>query len=253
MLTVLSYNIHRGLDWLGRQTDPHALVASVLGFAPDICFLQEVPIENGFSSDEKNTQTALFKAFFEAGLEYHYYGKCITQQWGTQGNAIFSRFPLSPQSQYLLTCKSRNAEPRYLLHAKVDVPEYGLVDCFTTHLGLNFSTRSEELSELLTTLEDLSLAQSPIVLAGDFNDWTTQLHGRLTEAGNLEDAYKMKTGCFAKTFPSFLPVFPLDRLYVRNWVVDEVFRFKPREWRTFSDHLPVGVQLSIPSTLQPLS
>ena len=58
--------------------------------------------------------------------------------------------------------------------------------------------------------------QSPLILAGDFNDWRQKSALSLGNALNLKEVFVDSNGKRPKTFPARLPVLSLDRVYTRN-------------------------------------
>jgi endonuclease/exonuclease/phosphatase family metal-dependent hydrolase len=81
------------------------------------------------------------------------------------------------------------------------------------------------------------------VVAGDFNDWRHRATAILERRLGLTEVSAVHAGRAPRTFPSILPVFRLDRIYVRGFSIDgsRVHRGKP--WSMLSDHLAVSAEL----------
>jgi len=80
-------------------------------------------------------------------------------------------------------------------------------------------------------------------VAGDFNDWNERLDAPMRSIG-LQRA-TLHGGGVRPTFPSRVPVFALDRVYMRGFrcLTQEVPR--GAAWARMSDHLPLVVELEL--------
>jgi endonuclease/exonuclease/phosphatase family metal-dependent hydrolase len=81
---------------------------------------------------------------------------------------------------------------------------------------------------------------APLIIAGDFNDWRHKANRTLVEQLGVQEVFESSHGRTARTFPSLLPMFRLDRIYVRGLrVVDaRVHNAFPRG--RLSDHAALG-------------
>jgi endonuclease/exonuclease/phosphatase family metal-dependent hydrolase len=77
--------------------------------------------------------------------------------------------------------------------------------------------------------------KTPIILAGDFNDWDRKAAETLGECG-LHEAFQVKYGKSARTYPDFLPMLSLDRVYFKNLRLIDAKRLDESKWRRLSDH-----------------
>ena len=59
-------------------------------------------------------------------------------------------------------------------------------------------------------------ADEPLVVAGDFNDWGEKLDAPMCEIGLARAALQTPGAAAPRTFPSRVPVFSLDRIYIRG-------------------------------------
>lgn len=57
---------------------------------------------------------------------------------------------------------------------------------------------------------------SPLIIAGDFNDWRQKSCLSLGSALNLQEVFIDTLGQRPKTFPARMPLLSLDRIYTRN-------------------------------------
>jgi endonuclease/exonuclease/phosphatase family metal-dependent hydrolase len=92
-----------------------------------------------------------------------------------------------------------------------------------------------QVKKILRYLERIP-ARDAVILAGDFNDWASRLGATFTAHEFMEHSQK--------TFPSWLPLLPLDRIYTRNIQVQAFHSFTGAPWRGLSDHLPLAIDFS---------
>ena len=82
-----------------------------------------------------------------------------------------------------------------------------------------------------------------MIVAGDFNDWRQRATAILERGLGMTEVSTSRGGRAARTFPSFLPLLRLDRIYIRGFevVAAQVHRGAP--WSLLSDHLALGADL----------
>ena len=119
-------------------------------------------------------------------------------------------------------------EPRRAIKAEIETPA-GQVRVIATHLGLSIGERRAQARQLLELAGDASMTT---VVLGDFNDWFWAGAVRAV----LEREFPGRSRF--RTFPAFVPVLRLDRIYCRP---SHALRasFTDRRARLISDHLPV--------------
>ena len=106
---------------------------------------------------------------------------------------------------------------------------------------------------MIELLQEEAPGNSPLAVAGDFNDWRSMRSGvsraLSTELGLIE-VFEEINGKPARTFPAIFPMLTLDRIYVRGLRIEEVFRLHGDvdgvKWRGLSDHVGLAVKLSRP-------
>ena len=86
-------------------------------------------------------------------------------------------------------------------------------------------------------------AHEPLLVAGDFNDWGERLDDPMGRIGLLRAG--ARTGALASppTFPARVPVFALDRVYLRGFRCAGALVPRGAGWARMSDHLPLVVEL----------
>lgn len=168
ILRVASYNIHKGRSALGARESLSALRLGLYGLRPDLLFLQEVQGRNERESILDAQHESLGAAL---GMDVCY-GCNVIHAQTDHGNALLSRHPiLSFENQDI---SDHRMEQRGLLHATILVDETP-VHCIVVHLGLFAGGRSRQIQALLDRIKMLVPAQEPLLIAGDFNDWTNRL------------------------------------------------------------------------------
>jgi endonuclease/exonuclease/phosphatase family metal-dependent hydrolase len=113
------------------------------------------------------------------------------------------------------------------------------------HLDLLERGRKRQLQSLVDRVSEHVDSQSPLIVAGDFNDWNKKFSDPLSEQLNLRESAVVMTGDHARTFPSWRPFLPLDRVYVRKIEVKSHEVLWGAPWRKLSDHAAIVVELEI--------
>ena len=166
-LRVVSYNIHKGRSLGGREA-LHDLRLGLHGLRPDILFLQEVQGRNEarLNLDAQHESLA-------AALHMNVaYGCNAVRTLTDHGNALLCKFPILAFENEDVS--DHALEQRGLLHAQVDV-EGRQVHCFVVHLGLFAGSRVRQIEAMARRIQAKVPDQSPILIAGDFNDWRDEL------------------------------------------------------------------------------
>jgi endonuclease/exonuclease/phosphatase family metal-dependent hydrolase len=223
---VMTWNIHGGGP-SRRNRDLDRIVGFIRRHAPDIVALQEI---------DARRKTGLTEPAFEYlkdALGTHAAeARVITAPDGDYGHAVISRWPIRDTVLHDVSLEGR--EPRAALETTVETP-YGPLHVVAAHLGLSFRERRHQAA-LLAKLGRSGPPRSLIV--GDFNDWIWRGSVQCALAECMAERSRQRT------FPAWLPVFALDRVYCRP---SEIFikSWTDREARLSSDHLPVIAELKL--------
>ncbi len=162
-LTVVSYNIHRGVG-LDRRRDLDR-IADVIGeVGPDVVGLQEV-IREGSGVPEAD-QAAYLAARLE--MTELIMGETRVHGSGTYGNVVLSRLPVLGSGRCDLSYSMR--EPRGCVRVDFDIDGMPL-HVFNCHFGLALRERREQLGLLGAFIRASGRLAGPRVLLGDFNEW----------------------------------------------------------------------------------
>lgn len=223
-LRIASYNIHRcvghdGLLSVARVVD----VIRELGCG--IVGLQEVDNLADGQHDSMQLDYLARETAMEAIA-----GNTIVHHQGSFGNALLTRYPVIAVHRHDFSYGSR--EPRGALEVDLNIGGK-VVRVIVTHLGLRPIERRFQVREMLRLLHDIP-AEHMVVVLGDINEWLPigrplrWLHGMLGHSPA------------ERSFPAWLPLFALDRVWVRPRRTLLAFAtHRSLTARAASDHLPV--------------
>lgn len=231
MISVLSFNIHKGVCSLGLRRTLAGIRAMLKQLSPDVVMMQEV------RGGHESLAVSQFEELADDVWPHFAYGKNAVYDEGHHGNCILSRFPIAATKNHDISTNSY--ESRGLLLATVPVPDWPEpLELACTHLDLLHRGRSQQLAAIVGHLSDLPPTR-PLVLGGDFNDWTVRLSRPLGEHLALTEAFHHLNGAHVRTFPSFLPLLKLDRLYFRGLTATAASCPPTNHPAHLSDHLPI--------------
>ena len=248
-LRVATYNIHKGVRGIGprKRLEIHNLGLAVEALDADVVFLQEVRLFH--SREARRFERTHFgwpaqgQARFLApeGYEVAYRTNAVTRH-GEHGNALLSRWPIGDIGHHDVS--DHRFEQRGLLH--VPVAWNGItVHAIVVHFGLVHSSRVRQVQRLADFISRHVPADEPIVAAGDFNDWGEKLDGPMRECGLVRALPPQGTREHSLTFPSLMPIFSLDRFYLRGLGCRSTLVPRGLSWARMSDHLPLVAELEL--------
>jgi endonuclease/exonuclease/phosphatase family metal-dependent hydrolase len=246
-LRVATYNIHKGVRGVGprKRLEIHNLGLGIEALDADLVFLQEVRLFN--HRDARHFERTWFgwpeggQADFLApdGYEVAYRTNAVTRQ-GEHGNALLSRWPLGEVGHHDVS--DHRFEQRGLLHVPVHWngrPLHAVV----VHFGLAHRSRVRQVQRLARFLEAHVPADELLVVAGDFNDWGERLDAPMQEMGLQRARSTTDRVAQRLTFPSLVPVFSMDRIYIRGLQCRTTAVPRGTAWARMSDHLPLLAEL----------
>lgn len=242
-LRILTLNTHKGFTALNRRFILPELREAVRATATDIVFLQEVLGTHTQHSERYSNWPEVPQYEFLADSMWRdfSYGRNAIYPHGDHGNALLSKFPITHYENINISIGT--LEQRGLLHSVLYVPGHNDVHAICVHLGLRASHRRRQL-ELLGQLLERIDPKAPVIIAGDFNDWSKQADGLLAPYG-LTEAFVKEYGTPARSFPARWPLLCLDRVYVRNATTHEPRVLHRRPWSHLSDHAPLAVEIRL--------
>jgi endonuclease/exonuclease/phosphatase family metal-dependent hydrolase len=226
---VVTYNIHTcvGVD---RRYDPERIGAVLREIDADIACLQEVDARRRI--DRYPDQWAYLGQITGCRVIT---GTGIGAPCGRFGNAILTRFPVLAARAIDLTVAGY--QPRGAIDADILIGDR-VLRVLATHLGLHAAERRLQANRLMTALAepaevDRRTARA-VLLMGDLNEW----RGRSGAIRSLDR--RLGPSASARTFPSWMPVLALDRIYADGTaVLREVAVYRSPLARLASDHLPL--------------
>ena len=235
-MRLLSWNIHKGIGGRDRRYALQRIIDCIDHERPDLVCLQEVDRLVGRSQFDDQPrllgQSLDLQSIFQAN---------VSVANGTYGNLILSRWAVGSTHRISLKRGIRKARGAQLVH--VETPE-GVVHLVNTHLGLDEKERHWQVEFLLAHKLFQSSAAIPTLIAGDFNDW----RDTLTERSLASHGFHQVTSPAAefRSFPSWLPVGSLDKVFIRGALKTERVRVvRTSLARVASDHLPIVVEFSL--------
>jgi endonuclease/exonuclease/phosphatase family metal-dependent hydrolase len=260
MLRVATYNIAKGLTTLRGRPRLHDVRAALDLMDADIVFLQEVQDRNERIARRHPEHPRMTQLDFlcAGGYAHRAYGMNAIYPYGHHGNAILSRHRIHTFTNHDIS--DHALERRGMLHAVAflgpDVTQEVHLIC--VHFGLIKRSRMRQASYVVDFVEQEVPPEAPLIIAGDFNDWQRRVDPLLCQRlGVIDVAHDEPASLLAqllpwrrpvrvaRTFPSFVPLLTLDRIYVRGFDVRAVAVPQGPAWARRSDHAPLLAQLEL--------
>lgn len=182
IVRVISYNIHKGRSATGNRESLADLRLRLYNLAPDLLFLQEVQGRN----DLQSTLDAQHESLAAALSMQTAYGCNAVREFTDHGNALLSRYPILQYENQDVS--DHRLEQRGLLHAVVEIDEQQ-VHCIVVHLGLFAGGRTRQTMALVQRIKELVPDHAPLIIAGDFNDWSNKLAPLFVDQLNLYEVF----------------------------------------------------------------
>jgi len=245
-IKILTYNIHKGFSSSNLRFILHAIKESLREVNPDIVFLQEIQGERQISrkrfDDWHNNNQFEFLA--ESVWQHHAYGKNAVYKSGHHGNAILSKYPFVEWEN--IDVSIMRSASRSLLHGIIQLPgSEKKLHIVCVHLGLFEKERERQIKTLSQRIKSHVPDDEALIIAGDFNDWRACAERYLHEELGIYEVFKNTSGAYARTFPSWLPMLSMDRIYYRGLDVINAESLHGLPWRRLSDHAPLFAELKI--------
>ena len=242
--TVVTYNIHKGLSQFNRRIVLHDIRERLRALDADVAFLQEVQGKHEKNARRHVTWPEISQHEFLTHEGCHsVYGMNAVYQHGHHGNAVVSRHPIPTWEN--IDISHHPIESRGLLHCEVKVDGWKEnVHCINVHLGLWARSRRFQLEWLVERIRAAVPKGEPLIVAGDFNDWQKKASQYLAAELGLYEVFEKAEGRLARSYPAQMPIFTLDRIYVRDLNVDGVQRHVGAQWSKLSDHVCLAARLS---------
>ena len=249
VLRVATYNIHKGVRGVGprKRLEIHNLALGIEALDTDLVFLQEVRASNRAEAKAFPDTTMGWPRVPQAdylapeGYEVAYRTNATTTH-GEHGNALLSRWPLGDVGHHDVS--DHRFEQRGLLH--VPVHWNGTrVHAIVAHFGLIHSSRVRQVERLAAFIAAEVPADELLIVAGDFNDWGAKLDAPMLKLGLQRAGRPGDPPARFNTFPSRMPVFSMDRIYLRGLKCLSTQVPRGAAWARMSDHLPLVAELAL--------
>ena len=249
VLRVATYNIHKGVRGAGprQRLEIHNLGLGIEALDADLVFLQEVRSLNRAAArqfpDTHLGWPRMPQAEYLApeGYEAAYRTNAVTRH-GEHGNALLSRWPLGDIGHHDVS--DHRFEQRGLLHVPV-VWAGHTVHAIVAHLGLMHASRIRQVQRLADFIHAEVPRGELLIVAGDFNDWGEKLDLPMRAFGLERALVPGDTTSRLHTFPSRVPLFSMDRIYVRGFACCATSVPRGAAWARMSDHLPLLADLEL--------
>ncbi len=232
-ISLLTHNIHKGIG-NDRLYDLDRIVKICQDMNPDVIALQEV--DHSVPRSKYDDQAAAIAD----RLGYHFVlGLNVKLKKGSYGNATFSKYPIISHTNINLTWTIK--KPRACLASLIEFPS-GNIAVMNYHLGLAGIERMKQVKMILGSPFIKENGHFPIIMLGDSNDRSHRLNPILDKSGYTDTCKDTRIN----TFPSFAPVWRLDKIYYNNGLIlKEHLVVQNKLTRVASDHLPVYARFKI--------
>jgi len=243
-LRVATFNIHKGMTHFNASFSLQHQRDLLRNLNADIVFLQEV-------RNVHHTHSKRFNAWPSAGqMEYladqvwteYSYVKNSIYPAGHHGNALLSKFPIIKNSN--IDISAHSIEDRGMLHSIISPPNWDSpLHTICLHLGLFARWRHQQLSHVANYIHNHIPTNEPLIIAGDFNDWSLRSGRSFAQQLNLHEVFQQHTGKPARSFPSWLPLLRLDRKNSRGFHIKHVAVNSGTHFFKLSDHAVLSATL----------
>jgi len=235
MCRIVTYNIHSGIG-RDKKHDYKRIGQFLASSGADVVLLQEMDTR----PPERDTAQDVRDIFAENTFKL-IPSPAIREADGWYGNAILTRYDVLSNDRVDVSQSGRQPRNVQIVELKTEKTPLTVVN---THKGLKKLERRSQFSLLHEHLSQrLKEKQTPLVLAGDFNEW--QFFSKAFKGLNSL-LFQQKVGA---TFPSQFPVFSLDRVWVTDDIKVKACRtLKNAKTRVYSDHLPVLIDIELPES-----
>jgi endonuclease/exonuclease/phosphatase family metal-dependent hydrolase len=225
-LAIATYNVH---GWIGRDAvaDFERTMETVTRLEADVIALQEVfvPVDVDPQSERRDIEQLT-----EMSVRF---GPNLVHNGRSYGNALLTSLEIASTDEWDISVPER--EPRGALEVLLVGGDLEL-RVLATHLGTGIEERDTQLARLLDIVD--RGPRVPTVLLGDLNEWRPWSRRFAALRGRFERTRA------APSFPVAVPLFPLDRIMVRNArVVSPPRAVVSPLTRVASDHLPLRAEI----------
>ena len=245
-IKILTYNIHKGFTTGNLRFILHDIKDSLRSIDADVIFLQEIHgkrniSKNRFDDWHNNNQ---FEFLADEVWPHHAYGKNAIYKSGHHGNAILSKYPFVEWEN--IDISIMRSASRSILHGTIQLPHSAAkIHIICVHFGLFERERERQLATLSKRINSHVPSDEALIIAGDFNDWRRRAERFLHQELGINEVFKNTHGAYARTFPAWLPMLSMDRIYYRGLDVVDCKHLYGNPWDRLSDHTPLLAELIV--------
>jgi len=233
-IRIISFNIHKGYSLFNQKYTLNIVRELLRSYKPDIVLLQEL---HGLHPYKYNVEKTPLEELADEHWPFYSHGVNSVYKENFHGNAILSRYPIKSWNN--LDISTNPLEKRGLLHSQIELDKSNVLDVFCTHLNLTPPGQSRQTKTILDQVNPL-ISKSPLILAGDFNDWAGAVRNIILKNSELLTIESLKT------FPSIFPLLSLDGFFYKSLEVVKYERIN--DFKYYSDHLPILIDCEVPIT-----
>ena len=236
-IRIATFNIHKGVTHFNARFALHKQRELLRKLQVDIVFLQEVQDVHTKNSKRFMTWPAAGQVEFlaDAAWPAFAYGKNSVYPAGHHGNALLSKFPITLTNNQDIS--AHTSEQRGMLHCEINIPNWDEpLHTICVHFGLFANWRKRQLETVASFIEQHVPANAPLIIAGDFNDWSLRGGRIFAKRLHVHEVFEHHTGHAARSFPSWLPLLRLDRIYARGFTVKHAETYSGPQFIQLSDH-----------------
>lgn len=245
-IKILTYNIHKGFSPGNRRFILNDIRHLLRHIDADVVFLQEIYGKHHASEKkiENWPSETQFEFLADEIWHHHAYAKNAVYKDGHHGNAILSKYPFVKWEN--IDISLMRSASRSLLHGTIEITETKQrVHIICVHLGLFGREREMQLTKLISRINSHVPADEAVIVAGDFNDWRSKAEKHFTHDLGVKEVFKQATGQYARTFPAWMPLLTMDRIYSRGLDVINCKHLHGHPWHKLSDHIPLFAEFDL--------
>ena len=245
VLKILTYNMHKGFNAGNRSFVLQRMREALIATDADVLFLQEIQgVHRDYAKHIANWPTLSQCEFIAAGVwPFYAYGKNAVYAAGDHGNALLSKYPL--ESWENLNVSPFTWASRSVLHGVLRLPRQSApVHIICIHFGLSARERRLQIASLCQRIESHVPTDAALIIAGDFNDWQGKAKVLFHEHLQLQEVFQKLHAGHARSFPAWLPMLKVDRIYYRGLTPLACERLALPPWPVLSDHMPLTATFS---------
>lgn len=241
-IRIATFNIHKGFSHFNAHFSLPSQRDLLRNLNADVIFLQEVQ-DAHIHHSKRFLAAGLFARLAAGQVEFladavwpaFSYGKNSTYPAGHHGNALLSKFSIVKTSN--IDISSHKTEQRGMLHCEIEIPNWDVpLHAICVHLGLFAHWRHLQLKKVAEYIEQYVPTEAPLIIAGDFNDWSSRAGRAFATRLHLKEVFEHHAGKSARSFPAWLPMLRLDRIYVRGFQIKHVETHAGLRLAKVSDH-----------------